>query len=151
MSRIERTEAILIAMCVPAVGVSAAYIPQQIRLDNFVLTLAVLLLIQTLVRDIYLIRQLKHQPKRVELEPMRCICLESVIGVTGVIIGLTLLLTRSNHVLYVSPISWSIAAFIVMAIGFLIKDLILEMGPWRIRRDRDHLNIVFAWRPNHPS
>ncbi|MDP6116861.1 MAG: hypothetical protein QGG53_33780 [Planctomycetota bacterium] len=33
----------------------------------------------------------------------------------------------------------------------LALSVILEMGPWRVRRERGHLNIVFAWRPYHPS
>ena len=39
---------------------------------------------------------------------------------------------------------WILAG--ILAVGFAIKDFVIELRPLRIRRDRDHLNIVVHWR-----
>lgn len=41
---------------------------------------------------------------------------------------------------------WSVLVMLIMGLGFVIKDYVLEWSPWRIRRDKDHMNIVFTWR-----
>ena len=41
---------------------------------------------------------------------------------------------------------WSLLAASVMILGFVMKDFVLEWSPFRLRRDKDHLNIVVAWK-----
>jgi len=146
MSRLDRIEAILILVCSLGIGFFASLLPQQLAVGSFVLVLSVMMLVQALIRDLYLLLRIKRQPAA-GTKSLRCICLESVIGVTGVLIGLMLMGGGSGPEIQTGPLVWSVAIFVVLTTGYFIKDIILEMGPWRIRREKDHLNIVFAWWP----
>ena len=74
-------------------------------------------------------------------------CVESTIGVTGVVTGLAVLGSALDATLALGPEARGAIAVVVLAIGFAIKDLVFELRPFRIRRDKDHLNIVFRWKP----
>ena len=76
-----------------------------------------------------------------------CMCVESTIGVTGVVTGLAVLGSALDATLALGPEAMGAIAVVVLAIGFAIKDLVFELRPFRIRRDKDHLNIVFRWKP----
>jgi hypothetical protein len=151
MSRLEKIESILILICSIGIGKFASLLPQEVKVGSFVLALSVLLLVQSLIRDLYLLFRIKLRPSAAEAKSARCICLESVTGVTGVIIGLMLVGGGSGPEIQSGALVWSVASFVVMTSGFFIKDMILEMGPWRIRKEQDHINIIFAWRPNPDS
>ena len=73
-------------------------------------------------------------------------CVESTVGVTGVVAGLIVLGSTIDSKLSASPLLISILAIGTLAFGFAVKDLIFEFRPFRIRRDKDHLNIVFSWK-----
>lgn len=74
-------------------------------------------------------------------------CVESTIGATGVALGIMVLGSGIDRSVPMDGWSWSFLAALVMAIGFAIKDFVFEWNPFRIRRDKDHVNIVFTWRP----
>ncbi|MDA0841462.1 MAG: hypothetical protein O3B01_30725 [Planctomycetota bacterium] len=150
MTRLEKIESLLISGCSIGIGVFAFLLPQEMKVGSFVLALSVLLLVQSLIRDLYLLLRIKRDRSAAEAKSARCICLESVTGVTGVFIGLMLVGGGSGPEIQTGALVWSVASFAVMTSGFLIKDMILEMGPWRIRREQDHLNLIFAWRPKPP-
>ena len=76
-----------------------------------------------------------------------CMGVESTIGVTGVVTGLAVLGSALDATLALGPEAMGAIAVVVLAIGFAIKDLVFELRPFRIRRDKDHLNIVFRWKP----
>ena len=73
-------------------------------------------------------------------------CVESTLGVTGVIAGLALVGSGVDSRVAVSAALISFVAIGVLGIGFAIKDLIFEFRPFRIRRDKEHLNIVVRWK-----
>jgi len=73
-------------------------------------------------------------------------CVESTVGVTGVVASLVILGSSVDSKLVVSHLFWSILAVVVLAIGFVIKDFVFEWRPLRIRRDKNHVNIVFSWK-----
>jgi hypothetical protein len=70
-------------------------------------------------------------------------CAESTIGMTGIIAGVAILGVGIN---YLSQLGWYILFMVVMTIGFLIKDYVIEWNPFHLRKDKDHINIVFTWK-----
>ena len=75
-----------------------------------------------------------------------CMCVESTVGVTGIVAGLIVLGSAADSNLFVSRTLWSILAVAVLVIGFAIKDFVFEWRPFRVRRDKDHVNLVFSWK-----
>ena len=73
-------------------------------------------------------------------------CVESTVGATGVVAGLVVLGSAMDSTLSTSPLLVSTVVIGVLVVGFAIKDLILDFRPFRIRREKDHLNIVFSWK-----
>ena len=73
-------------------------------------------------------------------------CIESTVGATGIVAGAVLLGTGIDRPVVMDKGIWSPLAMATMAVGFAIKDYVLEWRPWRVRRDKDHTNIVFTWK-----
>lgn len=141
MTTAERVELVLIAILGIVVFLVADQLPSVIPFARLLLYAAALLLLQSLVRDLWWIKT--HQVKPDEYKEAACICLESTIGAAGVIIGLLLIGAGFNYVLILPAWFWLVLVATVTVLGFLIKDLVLEWRPLRIRRDKNHMNIVF--------
>jgi len=73
-------------------------------------------------------------------------CVESTVGVTGVVAGIILVGAASDKTLVMGQALWAALAVVVLAVGFAIKDFVFEWRPFRIRRDKDHVNLVFSWK-----
>lgn len=73
-------------------------------------------------------------------------CVESMVGATGVLVGAMFLGVGIDWALAMSGWGWSMLVMAVLGVGFGIKDYVLEWRPWRVRKDRDHVNIVFKWK-----
>jgi hypothetical protein len=118
--------------------------PTAMPLWQWVLELSALLLVQSLVRDIaILLRRRRSTSLRKEAQ---CFCLESTIGVTGVVVGAALAGLGSSALVEVSRWGFCLAALGTMALGFAIKDLVISWNPLAVRREKDHLNLVVRWR-----
>ena len=146
MTNAEKAELALI----PIVGVVAWMLsdrlPARIGVGTLLLAASVLLLLQGLVRDLWLLSRRNHAPHDGAHRQALCMCVESTVGVTGVAAGLMLLGSGVDLTLSVAPWQWCMLAAGVLSVGFAIKDFILEWRPFRIRRDKDHLNIVVSWK-----
>ncbi len=132
-----------------AIGIRAAGIllPDQIRLGSLLLGASALLLFQSLIRDLWLLAKARRTaatipPRRVA----RCMCVESTMGISGVAIGLITLACGIGTQVSMGKWCWSGIALLVFGTGFLIKDYVLESNPFRIRRDKDHVNIIVRWK-----
>jgi len=73
-------------------------------------------------------------------------CIESTVGATGVVMGAILSGAGIGQPVSMTEWTWSVLVVLVLSGGFLMKDYVLEWSPWRIRRDKDHMNIVFTWK-----
>lgn len=73
-------------------------------------------------------------------------CVESGLGASGIIAGICFMSIGVRTVIVVEPVGWSFGAMAVMGCGFLVKDLVFEWAPWKIRREKDHLNVMFRWK-----
>lgn len=105
---------------------------------------ALLLLIQGFFRDLYLL----WESKRAQPAPMsaRCFCVESAVGLTGVIAGIALTATGFNRSVHLEATSVMILIGVVLLIGFLLKDFVFEWSPWKIFREKNHAQVIFRWK-----
>jgi hypothetical protein len=149
MSDMTAAEKLELAL-IPGAGIigwfMAARLPAQISIGALLLGASVLLLLQGLVRDLWLISQRNRQSQVGAPQEALCMCVESTVGVTGVIAGLIILGSSIDSKLSADPLLISFLTTGVLIIGFAIKDFIFELRPFRIRRDKDHLNIIFSWK-----
>jgi len=146
MTPAEKLEIALIPVIGAVSGLMAGWLPTRISIGALLLGASVLLLAQGLIRDLWLISRRKQESQNGVRQEALCMCVESTVGVTGVVAGLVILGSAIDSKLSASPLLISVLAMGVLVLGFAVKDLILELRPFRIRRDEDHLNIVFSWR-----
>lgn len=173
MSKLERVELLLIA---PA-GVGWAWSisvlsPMDISsldlsLGHWVLWASALLLFQTLIRDLWLMRRKPRAGESVSSRGIRSInrpvdppvdppvdkgsgrlmCIESSLGMVGVVIGAGLFLSGLGGRIELGFGSVVLLGWLVLVGGFLIKDWVIDATDGlRFRRDPDHRNIVVRWR-----
>jgi hypothetical protein len=125
--------------------------PAQLGVGRLLTLISALLLFQGLVRDLFLLakqkRMVRSQPA-MQQQPLRSMCLESTLGVMGLLLGAGLigLGWYNDPPLMLPDWAWGCLLMLVMSVGFVIKDLVIDSRPWRIRRDKDHMNILFKWR-----
>ena len=106
---------------------------------------ATLGLLQGLVRDLCLLVKAKGAARDVPRKA-RCMCVESTVGVIGIMAGIVLLGAGIDRTFLVGRWSWGLAVLGVLGVGFALKDYVFEWHPFRLRREKDHLNIVFSWK-----
>ena len=146
MTTAERIELALIPFMGVAVWLIAERLPAQIGVGSLLLAASVLLLLQGLIRDLWLLFKRRQQAKTGTRQEALCMCVESTVGVTGVVAGLIVLGSAADSALFVDRTLWTILSVSVLVIGFVIKDFVFEWRPFRIRRDKDHVNLVFSWK-----
>jgi hypothetical protein len=125
-------------------------LPGAPSMGNLLLLMSSLLLLQGLVRDLSLLAIAKRSPQSAaperELRAARCMCMESTVGITGILLGIGILGFGINQPIRMADWEWGVLVMLIMSVGFAIKDLVIETAPWRIVRDKDHMNIVFKWK-----
>jgi hypothetical protein len=146
MTTAEEIEVTLIPFVGAAIWLMGKWLPTDIGIGSLLIASSVLLLFQGLLRDLWLLSKRKRDTQFGERQEALCMCVESTVGVTGVVAGLIVLGSAINWPVPMSPWIWSVLAVAIFIIGFAIKDFIFEWRPFRIRRDKDHLNIVFSWK-----
>ncbi len=147
MTHTEKIELILIVVVLTFVLLFSYRLPAQINLSTLVLSLASVLLLQGLIRDLwYLYSKRKVDSLDNPVKHVQCMCLESTIGFSGILIGLLLLSSNIDGDVGISGVLWPCILAVVLTGGFLIKDLVIEWNPWRIYKEKDHINIVFSWK-----
>lgn len=140
----EKVEMVLIPLVAAGVWLLAPLLPARIGAGNLVLVCSGTLLLQSLVRDLVLLVRARREGKHEAGPAVRCMCVESVLGVTGVLAGAAALGAGLSQVVPMGAAAWALVVATVTSAGFAIKDLVFEWNPWRLRRDKDHMNIVFT-------
>jgi hypothetical protein len=121
----------LAALALAAVAGGALSFPRRVALADLLLDGAAFLLLQGLIRDLWRLRRERAAASSVVAAPVRCICLESTVGVGAIVSGSLLLFGWTPIVLEVSRVAWPVMIAALGAFGFLTKDLVLD---WRTRR-----------------
>ena len=134
-------EPVLIILVAVLVAGNIIVLPATLSLGAFVLTLSCIFLFQTLVRDLWILSKTSKSDRFIR-KPV--FCLETTLGILGVIFGLIVYLNVGYGVLEVSTGEWAVALFLTMGLCYLIKDLVISWRPFRIYRDPDHINIVVS-------
>ncbi len=148
MTTPEKLELSLILLAPIAAYFLGDLIPSQWSIGLGVIWLASITFIQSLIRDLSLL-SLKllssskgKQPNVVE---SRCLCLESLAGVSLLLIGFLLFFVGNTHIIVLSDIAFSVVLLFTLVMGFLIKDLVVFWKPLQIRREKGHMNIIVKW------
>jgi hypothetical protein len=151
MRRAEWIEAALIVAVAAASRLVWPLIPVTMPVWQIVLGLSALLLAQSLVRDVAILfrrrRQALNQPGR----EAQCFCLESTVGATGIVAGAALAGLGSSSRIATSGWESSIVVLGILALGFVIKDLVIYWRPFGLRREKDHLNLIVRWKVKSKS
>jgi len=121
-------------------------LPEKPGSGRLLLVAAAILLFQGLIRDIWLLRKSKLSAKTDPPVRAQCICAESLIGITGVVVGISMLASDIDLPVSISNDTWSLLVMTILTMGYGIKDYVVELNPLRIRRDKDHMNIIFYWK-----
>lgn len=142
----EIVELVLVAVITAVVWRFAGAFPSQPGIGKLLLCGSALLLFQSLLRDIWLLAKARHRARVGPPRVAQCMCVESIAGMTGVLIGIMLLACGLGTTVRMERWNWGVFVAAVLVVGFLIKDYIVESKPWRLRRDKDHVNVIVKWR-----
>ncbi len=143
MTTLEKIELTLIPFFCIIAWLITTTLPKEMPIGHLILAISALLLFQSLIRDLVLLARKKKAAKN-QSRSIRCICLESSVGVTGILLGASVLGLGISYPIIMGRWGWSILTLLVLMTGFMIKDFVVESRPWRIVRDKNHMNIIFT-------
>jgi len=143
MKKIEKGELGWIGFAVVLIAVLRHRLPTQLEAAYMLTALTLLFLAQSLIRDLWLMYSRKGQAG--ESKKLRCFCVESVVGFVPIILAAALIGLGIRPQIAVSASIWPLAAAFVMALGFLIKDYVIDLRTLKVRKEKDHINIIFKW------
>ena len=141
----EKVELALIPLAVIAVGLSARWLPAELGTGELLVIACLAWLVQGGIRDLWLLYLLKSHSPSTPRRRLACMCLESSVGLTGVMIGVVLALCGVGGRIALNSNRWMVLAAGVLVLGFLAKDLVISWRPLGVRRDPEHHSIVFTW------
>ena len=110
------------------------------------LVAASVLLTQGLLRDAWLLWRRRQADSTPAETGQRCLCVESGLGVLALVVGVALLLSGTGGTVTLQRLGWAVLVVTSLATGFALKNWVFEWNPWRLRREKDHANIIFSWR-----
>lgn len=151
MTTATRNEAIGLVIAVGLVAWLAPQLPASLELGELIAGAALTLLVQGGIRDVIsLIRQRRHVSPANAAPPheAHCMCLESTVGLSGILIGvlLTALLANGPRIA-LAPWFWPVAVALIGLIGLGIRDLVIQWKPRvRLLRVKDHGSIIVRFR-----
>ena len=147
MTKSEKIEFALVPLSGIAAAGVASSLPLELEIGQLFLLVSILVLAQGLSRDLWLLVRARRSPSTGELRAAQCMCIESTVGVLGIVVGFALIGTGFGRPIALSATGWGVLVAASLTFGFLIKDFVIEWNPWRIRREKDHLNLLVKWRP----
>ncbi len=146
MTTLEKIEIALIPIFGIGFWLIAPALPSQLGAGALLLSLSALMLLQSLIRDLFLLANVKRMSQPIKYRAARCMCLESTVGMTGIFIGAGVLGLGVEQLVVIENWEWGALAILIMLAGFTIKDFVIESRPWQIIRDKNHVNILFKWK-----
>jgi len=144
MSVFEKVELIVLAVFFTAFLLLRNFLPVPSTLATLILSLSALLLLQGLIRDLAYLACRKKQTNSGEPQTMFGLCVESSIGILGIIVGAILMFFVGNMALGLSVWIWAFLVFSILVFGFLIKDYVFDLSTMKIHKDVEHMNIIVS-------
>lgn len=128
--------ALSLGLAVPADGLRA-------ETGTVVAAAALVLLLQGFLRDLWLLRRARKT--KIPTKEARCLCVESAIGLCGVLAGVGLVGLGLAGNLAISRIGVVATTAAILAAGFVLKDFVVSWSPWRIYREKNHGQLIVRW------
>jgi len=145
MTRLEKAELTIIAIVTISTFLLAPAIRVELAVSRLVLYAAATLLLQGLVRDLWILARRVARPEAAKVEA-RCVCLESAVGLLGILLGLMMFALGLGGSVSLGSLAWCASIFSVLLLGFTIKDYVMEWHPWRIYQEKNHINVIVKWK-----
>ncbi len=149
MSSLSTAEKVELATIPLAVVVTFALAPRsgiKPDLGELLAGGALLILVQGFFRDLWVLREARRKASATPAREAQCMCVESALGMTGVVAGVGLVGLGLTAPVSVSATGLAAAVGATMVAGFLLKDFVFEWSPWKIYREKDHAQVIFRWR-----
>ncbi len=139
----EKTEIALILISALLFSRISSDLPDRTSIGQLLVFGALLLLIQGLFRDLYLLYRRHQKPPKSPARRMRCMCVESTVGLSAILIGGLLSIAFGGFPISLSPTLKTTAFTTILVFGFLAKDWVISWRPLSLRREAEHENIIF--------
>lgn len=146
MTTSEKTELVGIGVVAGVVFLMNPMLPENMELGYVLVSLGLLFLVQSLLRDLWILSIKKTTPD--QAKQGRFMCLESIIGFVPLIAAVLIISAGWRKAIDLPHLFWPLGAAVVMMICFLIKDWVIDLKALRIRKEKDHINIIFKWNPH---
>ena len=135
---------------IPAVTALAWFAPLgpafTLKVGGLVTAASLLLLLQGFCRDVWLWLAARRATDKPSLHSAQCMCVESALGLTGILAAAGLTAFHFGPDIAVTPPGLTTAVGAVLGTGFLLKDFVFEWSPWKIYRAKDHATLQFRWK-----
>lgn len=135
---------------IPAATALAAWLAPRpglrLELGELVAGGALLILLQGFCRDLWLLREARRHQAAVPARAARCMCIESALGLTGVVAGIGLVGLGLDRSVFVNAAGLAAGVGTALISGYLLKDVVFEWAPWRIYREKNHAQVIWRWR-----
>lgn len=145
MTTLEKRELLGIIIVTIALGAINGMLPKRLEIGYLLVALALLFLIQSLIRDLVILAtQRKDSGNSVQ---GRFMCVESIVGFVPLVISILIISIGQRQEIALHQLFWPTAGLLIMLTCFLIKDWVVDLKNLRIRKEKNHINIVFKWNP----
>lgn len=142
--RPQQVECGLIGVATAGVALLSGRAPRELELGTLLAVGSIALLVQGFFRDLWILREQRRRPTPVE--HASCMCLESTIGLAGILAGLVLAASGLRLPVTLAPWMWPALALAVWSTGFALRDFVVQWKPWAIRRVANHGSLIVRWR-----
>lgn len=142
MTRSTQVELAILPFATAGAYLLAGVLPREVALGWVCVAASLTLLMQGFLRDLWLLYQehVRPTPKRY----LACMCVESTLGLSGVLLGGVLALVFSGIEVTLTPLLVTATFAGVVSFGFLTREMVISFSPFQIRRDPEHHSIVFS-------
>ncbi|MES1195245.1 MAG: hypothetical protein ABUL65_05070 [Opitutus sp.] len=117
-----------------------------LKVGGLITAASLVLLLQGFCRDLWLWLAARRAAEKPEPHSAQCMCVESALGLTGIIAAAGLTAFGFGPDIAVTPFGRTAGTGAVLVAGFLLKDYVFEWSPWKIYRAKDHATLHFRWK-----
>ena len=142
---LELSTIIVLSVIVLQTSISENF-PRDLDWGTFLLYTAGLIFLQSLVRDILILLKKKQSVNMKTRESKLCLCAESTLGLTVLILGILFSKIGSSQLVFIDSTRLCSWTTFWMLFSYSIKDFVIHTSPLRIEKDSEHINILMRWK-----